>query len=145
MGLWHLNSVLATVVPSPNRTSSFFLRYASRTIDYQFYLLRYWSLWLSYFIKLTQGKVYLLLLGTTALSLVTTPLVFKLVPAVLNLGVLMHWFPSENIIQSEVSVSVSVSVIQSVLWLGRDWFIIIYFHFPFLLLCAGENINDWST
>ncbi|XP_022968005.1 K(+) efflux antiporter 5 [Cucurbita maxima] len=56
-------------------------------------------------LHLIGGKVYLLLLGTTALSLVTTPLVFKLVPAVLNLGVLMHWFPSENIIQSEEKTS----------------------------------------
>ncbi|GMN40881.1 hypothetical protein TIFTF001_010097 [Ficus carica] len=47
-------------------------------------------------LHLIEGKMYLLLLGTTALSLVTTPLLFKLIPAVINLGVLMHWFPPES-------------------------------------------------
>lgn len=77
--------------------------------------------------------MYLLLLGTTALSLVrfnqrevhpffhsflwfnhkidvlqvTTPLLFKLIPAVMNLGVLMHWFPSENGSQNEVYLVLS--------------------------------------
>ncbi|KAG6660329.1 K(+) efflux antiporter 5 isoform X2 [Carya illinoinensis] len=50
-------------------------------------------------------KMYLLLLGTTALSLVTTPLLFKLIPAMMNLGVLMHWFPSESDTQNEEKVS----------------------------------------
>ncbi|QCD95104.1 monovalent cation:H+ antiporter-2 [Vigna unguiculata] len=53
-------------------------------------------------LHLVEGKMYLLLLGTTALSLVTTPLLFKLIPAVMNLGVLMHWFPSESSTQIEV-------------------------------------------
>ena len=39
---------------------------------------------------------------------VTTPLLFKLIPAVINLGVLMHWFPSEST-QNEVSLSLSLS------------------------------------
>ncbi|KAJ9679145.1 hypothetical protein PVL29_021157 [Vitis rotundifolia] len=52
-------------------------------------------------LKLIEGKMYLLLLGTTALSLVTTPVLFKLIPAVMHLGVLMHWFPSENSNQNE--------------------------------------------
>ncbi|KAH9615036.1 hypothetical protein KSS87_004279 [Heliosperma pusillum] len=43
-------------------------------------------------LHLVEGKVYLLLLGTTALSLVTTPLLFKLIPAVVHLGVLLRWF-----------------------------------------------------
>nr|XP_009780708.1 PREDICTED: K(+) efflux antiporter 4-like [Nicotiana sylvestris]XP_016453459.1 PREDICTED: K(+) efflux antiporter 4-like [Nicotiana tabacum] len=43
-----------------------------------------------------QGKLYLLLLGTTALSLVTTPLLFKLIPAVVHLGVLLRWFPPDS-------------------------------------------------
>lgn len=47
-------------------------------------------------LHLVEGKVYLLLLGTTALSLVTTPILFKLMPAVMHLGVLMHWFPAES-------------------------------------------------
>ncbi|XP_040866565.1 K(+) efflux antiporter 5 isoform X2 [Glycine max] len=55
---------------------------------------------------LDQGKMYLLLLGTTALSLVTTPLLFKLIPAVMNLGVLMHWFPNESSTQIEGKTSV---------------------------------------
>ncbi|KAB1210805.1 K(+) efflux antiporter 5 [Morella rubra] len=55
-------------------------------------------------LHLVGGKMYLLLLGTTALSLVTTPLLFKLIPAVLNLGVLMHWFPAESTTQNEVSL-----------------------------------------
>ncbi|XP_009783998.1 K(+) efflux antiporter 4-like isoform X1 [Nicotiana sylvestris] len=43
-------------------------------------------------VHLIEGKVYMLLLGTTALSLVTTPLLFKLIPAVVHLGVLLRWF-----------------------------------------------------
>ncbi|XP_014753157.1 K(+) efflux antiporter 6 isoform X2 [Brachypodium distachyon] len=43
-------------------------------------------------IHLIEGKLYLLLLGTTALSLVTTPLLFKMIPAVVHLGVLLRWF-----------------------------------------------------
>ncbi|KAK7380201.1 hypothetical protein VNO78_32696 [Psophocarpus tetragonolobus] len=57
-------------------------------------------------LHLVEGKMYLLLLGTTALSLVTTPLLFKLIPAVMNLGVLMHWFPSESSTQTEGKASV---------------------------------------
>ncbi|KAJ6814853.1 K(+) efflux antiporter 4-like isoform X1 [Iris pallida] len=53
-------------------------------------------------LHLVEGKVYLLLLGTTALSLVTTPLLFKLIPAVIHLGVLLRWFsPDTN--QTEIA------------------------------------------
>uniref|UniRef100_A0A7N0VAI4 Cation/H+ exchanger transmembrane domain-containing protein n=1 Tax=Kalanchoe fedtschenkoi TaxID=63787 RepID=A0A7N0VAI4_KALFE len=52
-------------------------------------------------LHLVDGKMYLLLLGTTALSLVTTPVLFKLIPAAMHLGVLMHWFPYENVPQDE--------------------------------------------
>ncbi|KAJ3682075.1 hypothetical protein LUZ60_014648 [Juncus effusus] len=52
-------------------------------------------------LNLVEGKMYLLLLGTTALSLVTTPLIFKLIPAVMHLGILMHWFPAETTMQNE--------------------------------------------
>ncbi|CAM8887744.1 unnamed protein product [Rhodiola kirilowii] len=52
-------------------------------------------------LHLIEGNMYLLLLGTTALSLVTTPVLFKLIPAVMHLGVLMRWFPSENMPQDE--------------------------------------------
>ncbi|KAK2987731.1 hypothetical protein RJ640_016829 [Escallonia rubra] len=51
-------------------------------------------------LHLVEGKMYLLLLGTTALSLVTTPLLFKLIPAVVHLGVLLRWFSPDS--QSEV-------------------------------------------
>ncbi|XP_021751133.1 K(+) efflux antiporter 4-like isoform X1 [Chenopodium quinoa] len=51
-------------------------------------------------LHLVGGKVYLLLLGTTALSLVTTPLLFKLIPAVVHLGVLLRWFSPD--ISSEI-------------------------------------------
>ncbi|CAH9101889.1 unnamed protein product [Cuscuta epithymum] len=44
---------------------------------------------------LVEGKLYMLLLGTTALSLVTTPLLFKLIPAVVHLGVLLRWFSAD--------------------------------------------------
>lgn len=47
-------------------------------------------------LHLVGGKVYLLLLGTTALSLVTTPLLFKLIPAVVHLGVLLRWFSPDS-------------------------------------------------
>lgn len=46
-------------------------------------------------LHLIEGKLYMLLLGTTALSLVTTPLLFKLIPAVVRLGVLLRWFPPD--------------------------------------------------
>ncbi|XWS17386.1 hypothetical protein CRYUN_Cryun33cG0063100 [Craigia yunnanensis] len=48
-------------------------------------------------LHLVEGKLYLLLLGTTALSLVTTPLLFKLIPAVVHLGVLLRWFPADSL------------------------------------------------
>lgn len=56
-------------------------------------------------LHLVEGKMYLLLLGTTALSLVTTPVLFKLIPAMMHLGALMHWFPSESNTQSEEKAS----------------------------------------
>ncbi|XP_022724976.1 K(+) efflux antiporter 5-like isoform X6 [Durio zibethinus] len=57
-------------------------------------------------LHLVEGKMYLLLLGTTALSLVTTPLLFKLIPNVMNLGVLLQWFPSESSSQNEEKGSI---------------------------------------
>jgi len=57
-------------------------------------------------IHLIEGKLYLLLLGTTALSLVTTPLLFKMIPAVVHLGVLLRWF-SVDINQVEVHVHIN--------------------------------------
>ncbi|XWS50648.1 hypothetical protein CRYUN_Cryun12cG0104400 [Craigia yunnanensis] len=56
-------------------------------------------------LHLVEGKMHLLLLGTTALSLVTTPLLFKLIPTVMNLCVTLQWFPSESSSQNEVSLS----------------------------------------
>ncbi|KAL7229604.1 hypothetical protein ACSBR2_008165 [Camellia fascicularis] len=56
-------------------------------------------------LRLIEGKMYLLLLGTTALSLVTTPVLFKLIPAMMHLGALMHWFPAESSTQNEEKVS----------------------------------------
>ncbi|XP_031487856.1 K(+) efflux antiporter 6-like isoform X2 [Nymphaea colorata] len=47
-------------------------------------------------LHLIEGKLYRLLLGTTALSLVTTPLLFKLIPAVMHLGVLLRWFSPDS-------------------------------------------------
>ncbi|KAK4834172.1 hypothetical protein QYF36_018229 [Acer negundo] len=52
-------------------------------------------------LHIVEGKMYLLLLGTTALSLVTTPLLFKLIPKVMNLGILLQWFPPEGSTQEE--------------------------------------------
>ncbi|XP_065849900.1 K(+) efflux antiporter 4 isoform X3 [Euphorbia lathyris] len=48
-------------------------------------------------LHLIEGKLYLLLLGTTALSLVTTPFLFKLIPAIVRLGVLLRWFPPDSL------------------------------------------------
>ncbi|KAG8635939.1 K(+) efflux antiporter 6 isoform X1 [Manihot esculenta] len=50
-------------------------------------------------LHLVEGKLYLLLLGTTALSLVMTPLLFKLIPAVAHLGVLLRWFPPDSSVE----------------------------------------------
>ncbi|XP_073152735.1 K(+) efflux antiporter 6 isoform X2 [Henckelia pumila] len=73
-------------------------------------------------LHLVEGKVYLLLLGTTALSLVTTPLLFKLIPAVVHLGVLLRWFSPD--IQSELGFKVdnlrSDSVKQRHVLISKD-------------------------
>ncbi|KAF2287003.1 hypothetical protein GH714_036872 [Hevea brasiliensis] len=50
-------------------------------------------------LHLIEGKLYLLLLGTTALSLIMTPLLFKLIPAVANLGILLRWFPPDSSVE----------------------------------------------
>ncbi|XP_022131580.1 K(+) efflux antiporter 6 [Momordica charantia] len=50
-------------------------------------------------LHLVEGKLYLLLIGTTALSLVTTPLLFKLIPAVVHLGVLLRWFSPDSLVE----------------------------------------------
>ncbi|RDX99164.1 K(+) efflux antiporter 6 [Mucuna pruriens] len=50
-------------------------------------------------LHLVEGKLYLLLLGTTALSLVTTPFLFKLIPAVVHLGVLLRWFSPDSSVE----------------------------------------------
>ncbi|KAL9225255.1 hypothetical protein vseg_001203 [Gypsophila vaccaria] len=55
-------------------------------------------------LHLVEGKMYLLLLGTTALSLVTTPVLFKLMPALTQFGVIMRWFPSETSMPNEVTL-----------------------------------------
>ncbi|KAL6526941.1 K(+) efflux antiporter 5 [Orobanche gracilis] len=57
-------------------------------------------------LHLIAGKMYLLLLGTTALSLVTTPVLFKLIPALTHLGVLVHWSPSQTATNNEGEKSV---------------------------------------
>ncbi|KAL5727914.1 K(+) efflux antiporter 5 [Ranunculus cassubicifolius] len=62
-------------------------------------------------LHLVEGKMYLLLLGTTALSLVTTPIMFKLIPAFMHLGVLMHWFPSDSS-QSELNLGTRVNLVE---------------------------------
>lgn len=60
-------------------------------------------------LHLVEGKLYLLLLGTTALSLVTTPLLFKLIPAVVHLGVLLRWFSPD----SAVEIGYKVDILRS--------------------------------
>ncbi|KAK4436348.1 K(+) efflux antiporter 5 [Sesamum alatum] len=57
-------------------------------------------------IHLIEGKMYLLLLGTTALSLVTTPVLFKLIPALMHLGVFMRWFSSDTGTNNEEKISI---------------------------------------
>ncbi|XP_017983656.1 PREDICTED: K(+) efflux antiporter 6 isoform X2 [Theobroma cacao] len=62
-------------------------------------------------LHLVEGKLYLLLLGTTALSLVTTPLLFKLIPAILHLGVLLRWFSPER--ESSIEVGIKADSLRS--------------------------------
>ncbi|XP_010520642.1 PREDICTED: K(+) efflux antiporter 6-like [Tarenaya hassleriana] len=50
-------------------------------------------------LHLIEGRLYLLLLGTTAISLVTTPLLFKLIPAVVHLGILLRWFVPDSSVE----------------------------------------------
>lgn len=47
-------------------------------------------------LHLVEGRLYLLLLGTTAFSLVTTPFLFRMIPGIMHLGVLANWFPSDS-------------------------------------------------
>ncbi|CAN6699311.1 unnamed protein product [Malus baccata var. baccata] len=48
-------------------------------------------------LHLVEGKLYLLLLGTTALSLVCHyAIAFNIIPAVVHLGVLLRWFSPES-------------------------------------------------
>ncbi|CAN6480305.1 unnamed protein product [Victoria cruziana] len=61
-------------------------------------------------LHLVEGKMYLLLLGTTALSLVTTPLMFKLIPILMHLGVLVRWFPSES---TQIEVRLLLNLINN--------------------------------
>ncbi|XP_010229274.1 K(+) efflux antiporter 5 isoform X3 [Brachypodium distachyon] len=63
-------------------------------------------------LHLIGGKMYLLLLGTTALSLVTTPLIFKLIPVVMQLGILMRWFPSESNVHNELPLQEKVTMLE---------------------------------
>ncbi|XP_031119293.1 K(+) efflux antiporter 6 [Ipomoea triloba] len=73
-------------------------------------------------LHLVEGKLYLLLLGTTALSLVTTPLLFKLIPAVVHLGVLLRWFSPDS--QTELGLKGeslrSESVKQRIALISKD-------------------------
>lgn len=47
-------------------------------------------------LHLLQKRVYLLLLGTTALSLVSTPILFRFIPHIHRIGADMGWFRPEN-------------------------------------------------
>ncbi|GAQ91267.1 Predicted K+/H+-antiporter [Klebsormidium nitens] len=47
-------------------------------------------------VNLIERRVYLLLLGTTALSLVTTPIMFRLMPSIINCGVSLNWLRPEQ-------------------------------------------------
>ncbi|XP_010536199.1 PREDICTED: K(+) efflux antiporter 6 [Tarenaya hassleriana] len=57
-------------------------------------------------LHLIEGRLYLLLLGTTALSLVTTPLLFKFIPAVVHLGILLRWFAPDSSVEMGMKVEV---------------------------------------
>ncbi|KAI3522419.1 hypothetical protein L1887_00168 [Cichorium endivia] len=73
-------------------------------------------------LHLVEGKLYMLLLGTTALSLVTTPLLFKIIPGVVHLGVLLRWFTPDS--QSEMGFKVdglrSDSAKQRIALIAKD-------------------------
>ncbi|XP_076943561.1 K(+) efflux antiporter 4-like [Bidens hawaiensis] len=73
-------------------------------------------------LRLVEGKLYMLLLGTTALSLVTTPLLFKIIPAVVHLGVLLRWFTPDS--QTEMGFKVdglrSDSAKQRIALIAKD-------------------------
>ncbi|KAJ0709815.1 putative cation/H+ exchanger, sodium/solute symporter superfamily [Helianthus annuus] len=75
-------------------------------------------------LHLIEGKLYLLLLGTTALSLVTTPFLFKLIPAVVHLGVLLRWFtpdiPTEMLYKGELMRSDTAKRISLMVDVSHD-------------------------
>ncbi|KAD6455013.1 hypothetical protein E3N88_09719 [Mikania micrantha] len=75
-------------------------------------------------LHLIEGKLYLLLLGTTALSLVTTPFLFKLIPAVVHLGVLLRWFtpdiPTEMLFKGELMRSDTAKRISLMIDVSHD-------------------------
>ncbi|XP_052182350.1 K(+) efflux antiporter 4-like isoform X2 [Diospyros lotus] len=84
-------------------------------------------------LHLVGGKLYLLLLGTTALSLVTTPLIFKLIPAVVHLGVLLRWFspdiPNELYQLDAVSFSLGIGKIIAALSLIPLVYLVNYYYY----------------
>ncbi|XP_038711201.1 K(+) efflux antiporter 6-like isoform X2 [Tripterygium wilfordii] len=90
-------AVIATVVKGfgySNKTSFLVGMSLAQIGEFAFVLLSHASN-----LHLVEGKLYMLLLGTTALSLVTTPLLFKLIPAVMHLGLLLHWFSPDSSIE----------------------------------------------
>ncbi|KAF2531624.1 hypothetical protein F2Q70_00029141 [Brassica cretica] len=74
-------------------------------------------------LHLIESKLYLLLLGTTALSLVTTPFLFKLIPAVVHLGVLLRWFSPDS----------------STIWQAYTWYALPCFTFFNLVMDKVAN------
>ncbi|XP_073395774.1 K(+) efflux antiporter 5 isoform X2 [Physcomitrium patens] len=71
-------------------------------------------------LHLIQKKLYLLLLGTTALSLITTPLLFRAIPAILHLGSSMHWFPQDASQIEERTQSLNLQEVQRKLAATED-------------------------
>ncbi|XP_004985879.1 K(+) efflux antiporter 5 isoform X5 [Setaria italica] len=104
----HLHLVGVDYSPSISCVSNI-LSYLEQTPDCHTCMMKTYNL----IIIILQGKMYLLLLGTTALSLVTTPLIFKLIPVVMHLGILMRWFPTENSVQNELPLQEKAVMLEA--------------------------------
>lgn len=64
---------------------------------------------------------------------VTTPLLFKLIPSVMNLGVLLQWFPTESSTQNEVCC-LSLS-----LWA----YAVLVRLFTYMLIYRDKHVDCW--
>ena len=81
---------------------------------------------------------------------VTTPLIFKLIPVVMHLGILMRWFPTENSMQNEVGFITFADfahLCSKLDLVNRHWWLVVgVVNHVFKEICIGfrflRNVQD---